>query len=99
MLARSKLALASSLLLASALLSFSACSSSEPRDLNFGTDAGLGWIPPDASAADDVAQGTIDASLDSGGSGDVFMYDQTVDADDRMPDAEAVVDSPASADD
>ena len=31
------------------------CSSDEPRDMNYGTDAGLGYEPPDAPVRTDAA--------------------------------------------
>jgi hypothetical protein len=50
-----------------------ACSSSQSRDVNYGTDAGLGFVPPDAPPRNDAApakaevSGEAAAPLDSGG--------------------------------
>lgn len=61
---------AACVLIASALL-FSACSSKNPRDINYGTDAGADFVPPDASDnSSDSSSGTIDGALDTEGSSD-----------------------------
>ena len=51
MLLRPKLAGLFVTLMASAALLFSGCSSSSPHDININTDVGVGFVPPDATAA------------------------------------------------
>jgi hypothetical protein len=73
MSARPRFVIAIATLAALATMSLSACSSSQPEDINIGTDVGLGYVPPDADntvlAAD---AGTLDsaaadsASFDTG---------------------------------
>jgi hypothetical protein len=41
-----------------------ACSSSGPRDMNYGTDAGLGFVPPDVGPRPDVAPAAKDTALE-----------------------------------
>jgi hypothetical protein len=66
MLAKPKLAGPLAVLLAASALIFSACSSSHPRDINYGTDAGLDFVPPDGgtSPSIDTSSG-IDSSVGS----------------------------------
>jgi hypothetical protein len=64
MLAKPSLAGPLAALLAAAALLFSACSSSHPRDINWGTDAGLDFVPPDASTIDTSTSG-VDGAIDS----------------------------------
>ena len=84
MLVRPKLAGALATLVASAVLFLAACSSSQPRDISYGTDVGANYVPPDAPAtsSDDAAQSTSEVSDDSaavvkGGA----IYDASIDAD------------------
>jgi hypothetical protein len=49
MLLRPKLAGLSAILMIGAALLFSGCSSSQARDINYGTDVGLGYVPSDAA--------------------------------------------------
>jgi len=49
------LAVVASLLLA-------ACSSSSPRDQNYGNDTAVGFIPPDGGSGPDVTTGTNEVS-------------------------------------
>jgi hypothetical protein len=66
MLAKPKLAGPLAALLAASALLFSACSSSHPRDINYGTDAGLDFVPPDGGASPSIdTSGTIDGSVGS----------------------------------
>ena len=63
MLAKPKLAGPFAALLAASALLFSACSSSHPRDIHWGTDAGLDFVPPDGGASPSIdTSGTIDGS-------------------------------------
>jgi hypothetical protein len=70
MLLRPKLAGLFAALVVSAALLFPGCSSSHPRDLHWGTDADLFYVPPDAPpAAVDSANAAdggmaVDASMD-----------------------------------
>jgi hypothetical protein len=59
MLVRPKLAGPFVALVFGVVLFFSGCSSRKPRDLQYGTDADLFYVPPDAPPATDA--GTIDA--------------------------------------
>jgi hypothetical protein len=63
MLAKPKLAGPFAALLAALALLFSACSSSHPRDINYGTDAGLGFVPLDVGTSVDTSG--IDGSVGS----------------------------------
>jgi hypothetical protein len=65
MLLRPKLAGLLSALAASVALLLSGCSSSSPRDLNYGNDTGVGFVPPDGGPS-----ATLDAGIDGGGSVD-----------------------------
>jgi len=63
---------------AGASLLHAGCGSSGPRDMNYGTDVALGWVPPDAGAgsAVEVARDTsvvsaeVTAIADGGGAVD-----------------------------
>jgi PBP1b-binding outer membrane lipoprotein LpoB len=46
----------------SASLLLSGCSSSSPRDINYGTDVAVGWVPPDVAPTITV---TDSAAVDS----------------------------------
>ena len=63
MSARPKFVIEIATLAVLATMSLSACSSSQPQDINIGTDVGLGYVPPDADntvlAAD---AGTLDSA-------------------------------------
>jgi hypothetical protein len=56
---------------AAAALMLLGCSSSQPRDINYGTDVGLDFTPPDGgSLKDGLAQesgGSVDGSLNEAG--------------------------------
>ena len=52
-----------SALVASATLLLSGCSSSSPRDINYGTDVGLGFVPRDVPPKTTAIDG---AAVDSG---------------------------------
>jgi hypothetical protein len=45
--------------------SFAACSSDQLRDLNYGTDAGVGFVPPDGSLKADLAPDTSEVAPDT----------------------------------
>ena len=80
MYVRPKLAGLVAALVTSATLFLSGCSSSQPRDINYGTDVGVGYVPPDvASTSPDSA--TIDAgnSADSTDAMDVGTSFDSVD--------------------
>ena len=47
------------------ILAFAACSSDELRDMNYGTDAGVGFIPPDGSLKADLAVDAPEVTLDA----------------------------------
>jgi hypothetical protein len=65
MLLRPKLTGLLAALVASASLLLLGCSSSSPRDINYGTDVGLGFVPSDGGPTT-----TVDAGIDGGGSVD-----------------------------
>ncbi len=65
MLVRPKLAGPVSALVFGAALFFSGCSSSKPRDLHYGTDADLFYVPPDAPPATDAEAIDAESALDS----------------------------------
>ena len=60
MYVRPKLAGLVAALVTSAALFLSGCSSSQPRDINYGTDVGVGYVPP-------VVTPTDGASIDGTG--------------------------------
>jgi hypothetical protein len=65
MLLRPKLTGLFAALVASASLLLLGCSSSSPRDINYGTDVGVGFVPADSGTTT-----TVDAGIDGGGSVD-----------------------------
>jgi hypothetical protein len=71
MLAKPKLAGPLAALLAASALIFSACSSSHPRDIHYGTDAGLDFVPLDGAidttSAIDGSGGSEAGASDDGG--------------------------------
>ena len=71
-------------LAAAASLLLPACSSSGPRDMNYGTDAGLGYVPPDVGArADSAPDKATDQAADAdGGSALDSSVDSTSDETD-----------------
>lgn len=89
---RPKLALAL-IGLALALLPFAGCSSSQPRDLSYGTDVGVGYVPPDVAPSIQDAGAVEVASIDLAGV-DTAGND-TAGNDTAVPDApiDAVVDA------
>jgi hypothetical protein len=59
----------------------SGCSSEGPRDLNYGTDAGLGYVPPDAPVRADAAPDRSEAAAETdAGLDGASPYDTSVDA-------------------
>jgi len=67
-------------LVASATLLLSGCSSSSPRDINYGTDVGLFYVPPDIPPAADarITSDSADA-IDGGALVDGGVVDGVVD--------------------
>jgi hypothetical protein len=77
---RPKLAGLFAVLVASATLLLSGCSSSSPRDINYGTDVGLGYVPPDVPPAADIKNAYDSANaMDGGVLVDGGMVDGVVD--------------------
>jgi len=103
MLVPPKLAGTLTTLVAGAALFLTGCSSSSPRDMNYGTDVGLGYEPTDVAVTttDGGTQSTTmdDASdLDGGAAVDASIdFSDAVDATNDM-DGEAAVDSSIDAD-
>lgn len=54
MLLRQRLAIGVAALATAAWPMLPGCSSSNPRDINYGTDVGVGFVPPDSSVGDDA---------------------------------------------
>lgn len=75
--------IASAMLAALVLWVIPGCSSSNPRDINYGTDVAVGFEPPDATAASE-------AGVADGGSADDAMAAQP----DAAVDAAAVTGTP-----
>jgi hypothetical protein len=77
-------------------LLFSGCSSSKPRDVHYGTDADVGFIPPDAPAATT----TYDAGIDGGSAMDSGIDGNAASATDSDVSADTVsaVDAAVSVD-
>lgn len=65
------------------------CSSKGPQDMNLDTDAGLGFVPPDAPVRNDTAPDSSDAGTDRA---EVII-------DSTAPDSSAVDSEPAAAPD
>ncbi|HEX7507563.1 MAG TPA: hypothetical protein VF550_12370 [Polyangia bacterium] len=67
-------------LVVSATLLLSGCSSSSPRDVNYGTDVGLFYVPPDIPPAADarITSDSADA-IDGGALVDGGVVDTVVD--------------------
>jgi len=87
MLLRPKLAGLFAALVTSAALFFTGCSSSQPRDLNYGTDVGLGYVPPDVGpTVTEAGAGEAGGSAESG---------SAVEAGETANDAASSVDSVA----
>ncbi len=94
MLARRTFGTSIATLLAGAALFLAGCSSSQPRDIHYGTDAGLGYSPPDLAsatgsedAADTDAENLVDSSspvdatgVDAMGVDATSVHAQNVDA-------------------
>jgi hypothetical protein len=96
MYVRPKLAGMVAALVTSAALFLSGCSSSQPRDINYGTDVGVGYVPSVVTPTDGAA--INGASIDAGASADTAMdvmtsSDNAVDAavlDVEVPDVASV---------
>jgi hypothetical protein len=69
MLVREKLAISVAVLAAALLWVVPGCSTNNPRDINYGTDVGLDFIPPDSGATVDggATAEESDNSVDGGG--------------------------------
>jgi hypothetical protein len=77
---RPKLAGPFAALVASATLLLSGCSSSSPRDINYGTDVGLFYVPPDVPpAADAVISSDSAKAMDGGALVDGSVLDGVAD--------------------
>lgn len=71
-------------LLAGACTLVGGCSSSQPRDMNYGTDAGLGYTPPDyatttTTSGSDAADASVADSADADGGADADSGQASVD--------------------
>jgi hypothetical protein len=72
MLVRERLAISVAFLAAAVLWAFPGCSTNNPRDLHYGSDADVDFIPPDAApkkdaAAIEVSGNSVDGSVLDGG--------------------------------
>jgi hypothetical protein len=76
---RERLASSTAILATAALMMLPGCSPNQPRDLQWGTDADVGFVPPDTAVGDD-ADATVEESGNSadGSSGDVSV-DESLD--------------------
>jgi hypothetical protein len=86
MLVSPKLAGALTTLVAGAAMFLTGCSSSSPRDMNYGTDVGAGYIPWDGSTTsdEDSADSTKESADSIDSSGDIdggVAVDSAIDAD------------------
>jgi hypothetical protein len=85
---------------AGSLLALPACSSNSPRDINWGTDVGVGFEPPDTGAVGDrpdttTTNTTIDATVeDSEDSADSISGEVSIDEsqDEAVFDLDAAID-------
>ena len=93
MLTRPKFAGLLAALVASAALLLSGCSSKSPRDINYGTDVGLGYVPPDVAP---TATG-YDAAVDAGIAVDSANTVDSANAVDGDADGGVVVDGDVDA--
>jgi hypothetical protein len=82
MLVRDRLAISVAILAAAALWALPGCSTNNPRDVNYGTDVALDFIPPDAAAKKDAAAVEV-----SGNSVDGSDLDGGVSQDSQMAEA------------
>jgi hypothetical protein len=100
MLVRPKFAIAIAAFGLSATLFFSACSSSQPRDINWGTDVAVGWVPPDADVTVLPADsGIVDSSTDATNANATTDIALSSVDDAGVSDAGASVDASVDADD
>jgi hypothetical protein len=89
---RARLASSVAIFAAAGLMALPGCSSNSPRDLNLGTDVGVGFKPPDAAGADGtVADATVE---ESGNSVDSISDEVSIDEsqDEAMSDLDAAID-------
>jgi hypothetical protein len=98
MLLRPKLAGLFAALVTSAALLVSGCSSSQPRDLNWGTDVGLGFVPPDVAptateAGATEAGGNVESgsAIETGGNSDAADAASAEISADSADDVDAVL--------
>ncbi len=102
MLPRPKSAVRLAVFFALAALPLLGCSSSQPRDINYGTDAGLGYIPPDGggtSSTGDAVQidsGSVDSGNRADAAGDAAIDAASDVGGDLGTDVEAGADSGGS---
>jgi hypothetical protein len=73
MLFRPKLACSLATLLACGSLILSGCSSKQPRDINYGTDVGVGYVPPDSSSSTTSEAGSSEAGTSEAGASDASV--------------------------
>jgi hypothetical protein len=95
MLVRNKLTGSVAILAVAGLMMLSGCSSNNPRDLNIGTDVGVGFVPPDASAGSDADVLVVDTTVEeSGNSADSSSVEVSIDEsqDEAASDLDASVD-------
>jgi hypothetical protein len=84
-------------LVASATVLLSGCSSSSPRDINYGTDVGLGFVPPDAAPKTAIDGAAIDgAAIDSDHAYDSQLASDSDPAIDGGVVADAAIDGAAA---
>jgi hypothetical protein len=103
MLLRPKLAGLFSALVASATLLLWGCSSSSPRDINYGTDVGVGFVPPDVSATSPDIAAPDATVVETGGTydsdeADEAEADEAIDAKVSTVSADGGVDAVSSFD-
>jgi hypothetical protein len=96
MLLRPKLAGLLVTFMASAALLFSGCSSSQPRDINYGTDVGLGYVP--ASATSTATEAGASEAGGSAVSGSADGADDAGISVDSVADVNAAADAGVSVD-
>ncbi len=102
MWARPRFVIAIATLAVLATMSLSACSSSQPEDINIGTDVGVGYVPGNTVLAADA--GTLDsAAADSASfdTGDVAAGDTSISGidDAGVSEGGSLVDASADAGD
>jgi hypothetical protein len=79
-----------------ASLLFGGCSEEQHRDVNYGTDAGVGFVPPDAAPRADTSPDRGDLAPDGASANEGDVSDAG-DADDASSEAGAANNQPADA--